>query len=485
MLVGIDLGSTNIKVALYDHALNRTALLSQQVEYDRRGDIVEFDAMEYFDIVAGLLRKIGKGHAKISAIALTGQAESLVLLDANGIPVRPAISWMDERSREECKLLSEMFSLEECYAVTGQKAIIPTWPATKILHLNGHEPDIIAKTATFAMIKDYIAYRLSGVLAADKSIATFTLYFDIHRGEYWPKMLEACKIKPEQLPVLVEPCEILGEVVPEVMLGEAYSGALVNTGTLDHFAGMIGSGNIAPGLVSESTGTVLAMSAMLLPPLTGRESAALHYGPFPGSYVLLPVAESGGACLEWYKSRFLPQISFAQLDSISAERFNENLLFLPYIIGTNAPEFDSDACGVFYGLSAEHDAYDLARAVMEGVGFLLERNLQCLQTGSTPITQIISTGGGAKSALWSQIKADICGLPIILLEESETACLGAGIIAAVACGIFADYKSAVDACVREKKRFLPSDTQLYERKKRGFDALYKAMLQTAAAMDDN
>jgi xylulokinase len=487
--IGIDLGTTNIKAALYaekDGALSRVAISSRPMAYNRNQREVEFDADGVVAIVLDLLRELGNkgaaenGKFRVKQIALTGQAESLILLGKVMRPLCPALSWMDERSGAECEELAKNFSPEECYAVTGQKAVIPTWPATKILHLSHAKPDIITKTAKFIMLKDYVAYRLSGVMAADKSIATFSFYFDIHKGCYWQKMMDACGIRGDQLPPLVEPCTVLGKIDPALKLGETFADTQINTGTLDHFAGMIGNGIVSPGGLSESTGTVMGMAALVKLPLTGKETSALHYGPFPGTMVLLPVAESGGICLEWFKNNFLADFSFEKIDAKIKEKEPKNLLFLPYITGVNAPEFDHEASGVFYGLRQDTDAIDMARAVMEGVALLLDKNLEDMKKGHLGFSFITSSGGGAKSDLWSQIKADICGLEVRIPAESEAACFGSAIIAAVNSGAFKTYDEAVTACVHIAKYFTPGPP--CKAKKAGFAALYEGMLKTAGAM---
>jgi len=489
--VGIDLGTTNIKAGLYDERLRRTALLSRPMRYRHVGTSVEFDAEYVLRCIVEMLRELGNRAAPISHIGLTGQAESLVLASEDGRPVRPAISWMDERSTVECAEIGARVSTAELYVVTGQKAVIPTWPAAKLLRLKRTEPEALEEARWFVMLKDYIAWRLCGVLAADKSIATFTLYFDIHQGQYWDKMLDICGIEKGKLPPLTEPCQQLGPLDPkhEFALGNAYEGTHLNIGTLDHFAAMFGTGNLSVGGLSESTGTVMAMAAMARLPLAGCECAALHYGPLKGSYVFLPVAESGGICLEWFRDRFLPGVSFTDIDATVAARGCDSamrLLFLPDIAGVNAPEFDSNACGVFFGLRVETDGYDMARAVMEGVALLLWRNMSEIENTGIKVHRIISSGGGAKSDLWLQIKADICGLEVCVTKDTEAACLGAAMSAAVGAGLFASFQDAANACVVMEKSFkpsfAPSITAYYEAKKRGFHALYTAMRSVRSAM---
>ncbi|MCF6335930.1 MAG: hypothetical protein L3J12_09330 [Spirochaetales bacterium] len=483
--IGVDLGSTNVKAALYDNLVKRIALCARKVEYFREDKRVEFSADEYFRTVIDLLNELSQYGLPIGEVTLTGQAESLVLLDENMKPLGPAISWMDERSEAECIELAKEFDEETCYSITGQKSILPTWPATKILHLAHHEPEIVGRTRYFVLLKDYIAYRLCGKLVCDKSIATFTLYFDIHKECYWEEMLNACGIREDQLPPLVEPGSRPGKLLPELSLGPQFKNSILNIGTLDHFAGMIGTGNTEPGIISESTGTVLGISTLAKLPLAGDESAALHFGPFPGSYVFLQVAESGGYCLEWFRNQFMADFSFREIDDLIAQReYPNSMIFLPYIMGVNAPEFDTLASGVFYGIRADHDRIDFAYAVMEGVALLLERNIKELNHNGMTFNRIISSGGGVKSNLWSQIKANITGLAVEIPADNEAACLGAAMIGAVESGDIKDYYSAVSRCVKIVKRFEPKADNKYLSKRVGFDVLYEGMKRTADSLKE-
>ena len=471
-LISIDLGSTNVKVMAYDSQFNKLWSGSRAVVYERDGKFVEFDAEVYYNDLAAMLKELSAAVEGPFVISLTGQAESLVILDQNMKPLMNAISWMDERSEEECQYISTLVTDEECYQVTGQGAVLPTWPATKILWLQKHRPEIYNNAYKYVLIKDYIAYRLSGQLFCECSIATFSFYFDIHNRCYWQKMLNIIGVQESQLPELIEPGTDLGKLSPEAAQLTGLD-ATVNTGTLDHFAGMIGTGNIKPGTVTESTGTVMAMAIMAKLPISKDETAALHYGPFPGTYVFLPVCESGGVSLGWFKDKFLPNASFDDINGVLGERgFAPELLFLPYVNGTNAPEFDTDASGMFVGLKTRHDAYDLAGAVMEGVALLLDRNLENLDPKPT---SIISTGGGAKSPLWLQLKADITGIEVRVPADKEAALLGASIMGAVTAGLYPSYEAAVQTGVRMERSYTPKPYP--SEKKKAYDALYKAMLQ--------
>ncbi|MBQ5866977.1 MAG: hypothetical protein IIW56_09925 [Oscillospiraceae bacterium] len=478
MYCGIDLGSTNIKVAIYSEDFKLIDRQSRPVEYIRENGFVEFDAVTYCQILTDLLTAMveDNGIKTIRQIAFTGQAESLVVLGADGKPLMNAISWMDERSTEECKLLEQQFTHEICEAVTGQMAVLPTWPATKILWLQKNKPEIYAAADTYMLLKDYVVYYLTGEKKSDMSIATFSFYFDIYKKCYWQEMLNAIGVKLCQLPELVEPCTVAGELKPGLIPG-LEPGTAVNVGTLDHFAGMIGAGNIAPGGVTLSTGTVMAMTVMADESMAHNTGIAMHYGFLPDTHIMLPVVESGGVSLEWFRRACMKNVTYDEMNATLERRSRNDLLFLPYMVGTNAPEFDADAKGVFWGLRQEHDNIDMAGAIMEGVAYVLQKNLVHIHNNGIRLNNIIATGGGAKSPIWCQLYADITGLPVRIPAEKEAACLGAAMIAAVADGKFADFNDAAKELVSFTKEYTPNPCEHYERKYRRFCKLYEAALE--------
>lgn len=480
MYIGVDLGSTNIKAAIYDKQFHLIDRQSRPVNYIRENGFVEFDAYTYCQDLIGLLADMVEKNkvSGIAQIAFTGQAESLVVVGGDGKPLMNAISWMDERSVAECEELGKRFDPATCEAITGQMAVLPTWPATKILWLKRNRPEVYENAATYMLLKDYIVYCLTGEKKADMSIATFSFYFDIYNKCYWQEMLSAIGVAESQLPQLVEPCTVAGTltgaVAAEMGLGTETK---VNVGTLDHFAGMVGTGNIQPGGITLSTGTVMALAAMCGQPAPKSCGIAMHYGFLPDTHVMLPVAESGGVSLEWFRRSCMPGMDYDEMNRVLATRQPNELLFLPYLVGTNSPEFDTEASGVFWGLRQEHDAYDMAGAVMEGVSFVLRKNCDYIARNGVKPTSIIATGGGAKSPIWCQMQADITGLPVRIPKEKEAACLGAALIAAVSDGNFASYEAAVAACVEMQMQYEPNPTARIERKYRRFCALYDAALE--------
>jgi len=481
--IGVDLGSTNIKVALYDRQMKLVDRQSYPVNYIRENGFVEFDADNYFRDLTKLIGSMIEANSidapQVSQITLTGQAESLVVVDKDGNTLMNAISWMDERSVSECQDLEQQFAHAEIEAVTGQMAVLPTWPATKILWLKRNRKEIFEKAATYMMLKDFIVYKLTGKMLADMSIATFTFYFDIYEKKYWGKMLDAIGITESQLPALAEPCTVAGPLSAAAARASNLTSATdVNIGTLDHFTGMIGTGNVTLGGMTLSTGTVMALTTMSAEPAPRDSGIAMHYGFTPDTHIMLPVAESGGVSLEWFRRTCMGDIGYDEMNQVLAQRqLPNNLIFLPYLVGTNSPEFDVDASGTFFGLRQENDVFDMACSVMEGVAFMLRKNCDHIRSKGTTISHIIATGGGSKSPIWCQLQADITGLPVVIPAEKEAACLGCAIVGAVSDGVFANYADAADKCISFTKRYEPVNHSKFEKKYEKFCALYDAMLK--------
>jgi len=480
MYIGVDLGSTNLKAALYDENLACIDQKGAPVVYIRQGEFIEFDAKKYFESLTQILRELMAAHpGKVAQIAFTGQAESLVCLGADGEPVHNAISWMDERSGAECEILDKLFSSRQCHRITGQQAVLPTWPATKILWLKRNKPEVFNRVATYMLLKDYIVYCLTGKKCADMSIATFSFYFDIYGKCYWKQMLSAIGITDSQLPELIEPCTVVGTLTPDAAAATGLSvETKVNTGTLDHFAGMIGTGNTAPGGMTLSTGTTMVLTAMTDGIPDPDCDMALHYGFLPDSYIMLPVMESGGVCLDWFRRTCMNNMDYDTLNQELLQAPDTGLLFLPYLVGTNAPEFDREATGVFFGLRQEHTNIQMAKAVMEGVCFVLRKNCDDILSKGTKISSIVATGGGAKSPVWCQLQADITGMPVEVPAVTEAGCLGAAMIAAWKEGQYENLEKAAKD-VKMVRRYTPNGTSALEQKYQKFCKLYDAALEIA------
>lgn len=428
---GIDIGTTSVKTAVFNDALQQQISLTADYTLDAHGDIVEFDGEKYWEIVKGELEKAKKDR-KIDALAIDTQCETLILTDENGTPVRPAIVWLDNRATEEAGIITKHFGHKKVYEITGQPEITATWPACKLLWVKRNEPEIFAKTKKVFLLEDWILYKMTGKFVTEKTLQSSTIYFDIHKASYWDEMLDFIGISKDMLPALHSSAKEIG----------TYEGIRVVTGAIDQIAGAIGAGVVSEGTVSVMTGTtmVIFLPSETVPAYNEKSIVPCHYN-YNDKYCLLSWTPTAGMALKWFKNAFCESFSFRELDGL-AEAIpagSDGVTFLPYLCGSTMPKYNPAARGSFTGLTTEHTRGHFVRAVMESVACMLKSNLDYL---GLSVDEIRAMGGGANSPLWCQMKADMTKKRLVTLKNKETACLGSAILAAVGIGFFESTEEA-------------------------------------------
>lgn len=443
--MGIDIGTTSLKGCVFDENGNEVACSQKAYTLITEGDYVEFPAEEYFRLFDEAYNELSSKYT-FDCFAIDTQGETIIFLDKDGKPLMNAIVWLDNRADKEAKEIEEHFGLKKIYETTGQTESPAGYPAPKILWLKRNKPELFEKVDKIVLLEDYLLYRITGKFVCERSLYSSTLYLDVVSGNYWKEMLDFIGIDESKLPKLYESGECVGE----------YKGAKVATGALDQIAGFIGSGIIEEGMVSEMTGTALAVCALSnkLPPYYEGIKVPAHYVS-KGKYCLLMWAPTAGMVLEWYKKNFYFDTDFKEIDKLASEipLGSEGLVVSPNLCGSVMPKNDSGLRGGFYGIELKHGRPHIARAIMEGVACLLRQYIEHI--GLT-IDSITSIGGGAKSSLWCQIKANITGKKINTLQNAEVGCLGTSILARVGCGIYDSVESAVNNLVKLKTSFLPA-----------------------------
>ncbi len=486
LIYAVDLGSTNTKVVLYDDQLGTLAAAHAPMEYVRSGPRVEFDPEALFTSVVALMHECAgragiDGAGRHARIVVTGQAESLVLVDADGAVVAPGMSWMDERSVDEARQMAEHFDPATSFAITGEPEPVATWPATKLRWLAMNRPDVLAAGHRALMIKDYILLRFTGLAVGEETTRGFTYLYDVREKEYWTEMVEYCGVRPDALPEIVPAGIDLGPALARVAerLPRAAS-YTVNTGALDHFCAMVGTDCYRAGSVSASAGTVLSVSMLTTDwQFDPAVKASFHSGLRTGETVLFTCADSGGVCLNWFRENVATDLPYKILDDRLTGRCHDDApLFLPYLTGVNPPDFVDQARGAFLNLQLRHDRFDLAFAVMEGVAHLLRRNLDYLAAHGHPAHGIVSAGGGAASGLWNQLKADVCGLELRTPQEPEASCRGAAALALVAAGAVDSLDEAAALHRPDELTFRPHDGATRLARYRAFDGALRHLYGT-------
>ena len=450
-LLGIDIGTTSLKAAAFNDKLEQLTQATVDYTLETKGVYAEFPAEKYWDITKEGIQKATEG-LEIEALSIDTQCETLILTDEYGTPVRKAIVWVDNRADEEAKLIEDHFGRKKVYEITGQPEITATWPASKLLWVKRNEPDVWAKTRKIFLLEDYILFKMTGRFVTEKTLQSSTIYFDIKNDCWWDEMLDFVGINKQWLPDIYDSGVKVGE----------YKGAAVATSAIDQIAGAIGAGITDTSVASEMTGTTMVVFAPSeTVPEFNPESIVPCHKNYDGKYCLLSWTPTAGIALKWFKNNFCENFSFKELDEIAKDvpAGSAGLTFLPYLCGSTMPKYNPDAKGAFLGLTMEHTRGHAVRSILESVACMLKANLDYL---GVTCKEIRSMGGGASSPLWCQIKADMTGKDIAILENSETACLGSALLAGVSIGIYSDIKTVCKKLVKIKKVYTASGTDYTE-----------------------
>lgn len=482
VLLGFDVGTSAVKAAAFELDGTIAGVASRPVELDTPADgICEVDPRDYWSGLAGCcadLAEAGVDLGRVGGLAVAAHAETLLVVDAHLRPVRPAIVWLDTRSQREAGELARRFGADELAARSGQPQVIPMWPATKMLWLRRHEPEVVAAARWWLQPLDYLQARLTGRVASDASEYSSSLLLDVHSRGWWRPMLDELGVDESALPELVPAGAPLGP-----LRGEAAAelglrpGTTVVAGGFDQACTAVGAGNVRDHVASVSTGSSLACHATVAAPPRDDRTVPCHVHVVPGKWFLCAHNPAGGAVLAWVRERFAPGRSFAQLDALAEPIAPgaEELVLLPYLSGSVTPELDPSARGVLFGLSPRHGLPQLARAALEGVAFALADLLDAARRVGVEPGELRSVGGGARSALWTQIKADVTGLPLHVPAAADHAgALGAAVLAGVGAGVFASVEAGADALVRIARTVEPrADARVaYERPRAVYRELY-------------
>lgn len=499
LFLGIDVGTTGAKVLLIDargrvvaDALEEYPLQTPQPLW------AEQAPAEWWRGVCGAIRRVlatpGVDARAVAAVGLTGQMHGLVLLDVRGRVLRPAILWNDQRTADECAEITRRVGAEAVLQHTGNP-VLPGFTAPKLLWVQRHEPNAYARVAHVLLPKDYARYRFSGEFFSDVADASGTALFNVGARRWSDEMCAALGLPAAWLPQVVESPVVCARVSATAAVETGLrAGTPIVAGAGDQAAQAVGAGIVDEGLVSATIGTsgvVFAASRCYRVEPRGRLHAFCH--AVPGMWHLMGVMLSAGGSLRWYRDALceleVQQAARAGRDvydllcdqATAAPPGGEGLLFLPYLSGERTPHADPTARGVFFGLTLRHTKAHLTRAVIEGVSFGLRDSLELMRAlGITP-NETRASGGGARSALWRQILADVFNTPIVASPVAQGAAYGAALLAAVGAGAIADVPAAgraaqlVAATAAAEPASPSANRPIYEDTYARYRALYPAL----------
>jgi xylulokinase len=385
------------------------------------------------------------------------------MLDESGRVVRPALIWCDVRTDRQCRELTEKIGAERLIQLTCNPAL-PNFTLTKFLWVRENEPENWKRVRAVMLPKDYVRYQLTGERATDMADASGTLLLDVANRRWSNEMLEAAEIDRDLLPALYESPDVCGKVSARAAAATGLkAGTPVVAGAGDQAAGATGMGIVTPGAVSATIGTSgVVFAATDAPALDRKGRLHTFCHAIPGRWHMMGVTQAAGLSLRWFRDQFGagsddgrdPYERLTEEAATSPPGCN-GLLFTPYLMGERTPHLDPHARGSFVGLTASHTRADVIRAILEGVAFSLRDTFSIFGEMNVPVKSVRLGGGGARSALWRQIQADVYGHEVEVVEAEEGAAYGAALLAGVGARIWASVDEACASVVRVAERVRP------------------------------
>ncbi len=482
--IGIDLGTSSVKLLLVDSkgGILRSANREYPISYPTPG-WSEQSPLDWLTAVNSgldeLLYEIDR--ESIKGLSFGGQMHGLVILDDQDRGIRPAILWNDGRTEKETEYLNNIIGKARLTEYTANIAFAG-FTAPKLLWLKENEPENFKKIAKIMLPKDYIAYMLTGVHSTDFSDASGTLMLDVKNKRWSEDMLNICSVKKEWLPRLYESYEVIGKPLPEYGLPNA----IVTAGAADNAAAAIGSGVIKNGECNISlgtSGTIFVSGDSFIPDPSGSLHSFCHAS---GKFHLMACILSAASCNKWWLTEILSTKDYdgeqKGLDLIMGE--NE-VIFLPYLMGERSPHNDVKARGAFIGMHANTDRRKMNLAVMEGVAFALRDCIEAARADGIDIRESRICGGGARSTVWRKIIANVLAMPISTVKTEEGPAFGAAMLSMVGAGEYADVCECARATVKlnDTIAYDKRIAEKYERKYRIFKQLYPTLKDIFSVMN--
>lgn len=479
LYIGIDLGTSAVKLLLMDEKGQIHKIVSKEypLYFPHSGWSEQNPEDWYEQTIDGMQELLEEcDRTKVAGISFGGQMHGLVVLDGEDQVIRPAILWNDGRTVKETDYLNETIGKKNLSRYTANIAFAG-FTAPKLLWMKENEPELFVKIKKIMLPKDYLAYRLSGVHSTDYSDASGMLLLDVKNRCWSREMMDISGISRDQLPDLYESYEAVGTLKPELAEALGLSAEVkIAAGAGDNAAAAVGTGTVGDNRCNISLGT--SGTIFISSENFGVDAHnALHsFAHADGHYHLMGCMLSAASCNKWWMDEILSTKDY-QKEQEGIKKLGENkVYFLPYLMGERSPHNDPDARGTFIGMTMDTTRSDMTQAVLEGVAFALRDSFEVARSLGLKIERTKICGGGAKSALWKKIIANVLNVKVDVLENEEGPAYGGAILAAVACGEFASVTEAAEKLVRVVETVEPDSqlTEKYEEKYKKFREIYPA-----------
>jgi xylulokinase len=488
--LGIDVGTGGSRAVLIDRYGQIVA--AKTVEHEPfaspQTGWAEQDPRDWWRASSAAIRAIVKDDKvkidEIAGIGLSGQMHGSVLLDKSDQVLRPALIWCDQRTELQCQRLTNDVGASRLIELTCNPALTG-FTLPKLLWVRENEPEVWSLVRSVLLPKDYVRLRLTGDKATDVADASGTLLLNVAERKWSTEMMAAAEIDESILPKVYESQEITGWL-SEAAAAETGlpAGIPVVAGAGDQAAGAVGVGIVQPGSVSATIGTSgVVFAATNQPALDPKGRVHTFCHAVPSRWHVMGVTQGAGLSLRWFKDQFGvidgegDGYEYLTNEAAAVPPGANGLLWAPYLMGERTPHLDPNARAALVGITASHTRAHVIRAILEGVAFSLRDSFEILKEMGVPAQSVRLAGGGARSALWRQIQADIYGQPVETVEAEEGAAYGVALLAGVGTKAWSSVDEACAAVVKTKARIAPDakSAELMDRQYKAFQALYPAL----------
>lgn len=479
-VIGLDVGTTCTKALVVDENGNVVSQGSQGYPLISDGLKIEQRAQDWVDASRAAISKAVAGlkDCEVAAISLSTQGGSTVAIDANGVCIGNAWTWMDGRSVTQTAQLEKALGGDYIYKTTGWR-VDPALDAAKILNMKSMPEYKNAKK--YLTTLEIVNRWLTGNDAIDPTNAAMRQVYNVEKNDWDEALLKEVGLVRDELPAVLATGALVGGLTEQAAKETGLkAGIPIYNGAHDQYCASIGAGAVHDGDMLLSAGTTWVLMGISRKPLFTESCIAPGKHPVEGLYGAIASLICSGASLQWFKNQFLPEEFDEMNREVDTRRDKvKDLMFFPYQAGANYPIWNANAKGAFVGIGLEHDRFDFARALMEGVAFGVRRAVEDFRKNGTEIKSITMMGGAARSQVWMQMIADITGVRIVRLNQGEVCALGAAVIAACGVGMYPDFETAAKAMVRTERVFapVPEDVKWYEEKFQNFDRMWKCLEQ--------
>lgn len=430
--------------------------------------------------IGGVLAEAGVPGNEIRGIGLSGQMHGLTLLDEADEVIRPALIWCDQRSQTQVDWINSTVGADKVLQYTANP-VVTGFTLPKLLWVRDNEPRLFERVRKVLLPKDYIRLKLTGEYASEVSDASGTSLFDVANRRWSYDMADACGIGRAVLPPVYESVEITGRISPAAAQSTGLEpGTPVVGGGGDQAASAVGNGIVEAGIVSCTLGTSGVVFAHMDHPHydeQGRVHTFCH--AVRNKWHVMGVTQGAGLSLQWFRNQFASESSYDRLTEEAARSpiGADGLYWLPYLMGERTPHLDASARAAWVGLTARHTRAELVRAVIEGVCYSQKDGLDIIEAMGVPVQSVRLSGGGAKSAFWLQLMADVLNKRVVTLETQEGSAYGAALLAITGTGEYGSVEECCRVAIQETAEVLPrpAETLDYARMHQKYQALYPAL----------